>query len=173
MLAKGGLMMKQIVSLLIICLIQIGCASAVYSKGVPDKVIIKGGALRQPIEITSREVLKGYDPFIGQFIDWSKGVVAAPPSEDASYEVFFYMRWKERHSKYDLGDLKMIYSVRYVPGRGNAPGYIYLPGKDDDRYSINIGTIIRDGDDGKWHQASPAWDKLIKRLTEMTEIPES
>jgi hypothetical protein len=39
-----------------------------------------------------------------------------------------------------------------------------LPGSNDG-YSVNAGTILRDDADGKWHQASPAWDALMLRLT--------
>ncbi|MDT5121232.1 MAG: hypothetical protein QOC96_714 [Acidobacteriota bacterium] len=156
--------MKRIVSIFLISMIHIACASAVYSKGKPDKIIITGGGLAQPIEITDRETLIEFAPYIGQFIDWKKGIVADPPTQEQPFEVYFYMKWKERHSRYDQGDLKMIYSVRYLPGRDGAPGFVYLPGKDDDRYYNNVGTILREGDDGKWHYASPAWDALMKRL---------
>lgn len=158
-------MLKHKPSAFLVSLILLICSCATYySKGAPDKIVMRGDRLAQPVEMTDREILKGFDVYSGQFIDWKKGLVAAPPNQDIAYEVFFYMKWKERHSKYDQGNLKLIYSVRYVPGRDGAPGYVYLPGRDDDRYSINISTIIREGDDGKWHQASPAWDALMKRL---------
>src|SRR5436305_1350999 len=56
-------MMKRIVSVFLVSMIHLACASAVYSKGTPDKVVIKGGGLSQPIEITDRETLQGFDPY--------------------------------------------------------------------------------------------------------------
>ena len=70
----------------------------------------------------------------------------------------FFMKWPERHSKGDRDGLQMIYTVRYCPGRGGGPGYTYLPGTED-KYSVNSGTIMREGDDGKWRRASAAWKR--------------
>ena len=60
------------------------------------------------------------------------------------------------------GDLKLIYTVRYIAGRDSAPGYIYLPGEGEKFHNNNIGTIWREQDDGKWHQASAEWDATAK-----------
>jgi hypothetical protein len=44
------------------------------------------------------------------------------------------------------------------------PGYIYLPGKGETWYSLNVTAILRDGQDEKWNYASPAWEDLIKPI---------
>ena len=159
--------MKQILSFVFVGSVLFTGASSAYAKGSPDLIVITGGGLAQPIEITERETLKGFDPWMGQFINWARAPVAEPSDPSRSYEVFFFMKWPGRHSNDDRGDLKMIYSVRYCPGRDGGPGLIYLPGEidRDDRYSVNTRTILREGDDGKWHQASAAWDSVMKRLT--------
>jgi hypothetical protein len=59
----------------------------------------------------------------------------------------------------------MIYALRYCPGRDGKPGYIYLPNEGDGWGSVNPGTILREGHDGKWHYASAAWDDLMKHRT--------
>lgn len=156
--------MKLILSVFLVTLIVLAATPQAFSKGSPEKIIIKGGGLARPIEITDSETLRRFDPWSGQFIDWSKGSVAVPPNQNQSYGVFFYMKWDGRRSRFDLGNLRMIYALRYCPGPNGEPGYIYLPGSNDG-YSVNAGTILRDDADGKWHQASPAWDALILRLT--------
>lgn len=153
--------MKRIASVFLVGIIICGCAWSGYAKGSPDKIIITGDQATT-VEITDRETLKKFDPWGGQFIDWTKGAVAAPPDQTRCYKVSFYMKWPGRHSAYDRGELKLIYTVRYVPGGVDAPGRIYLPAEGEDFYRNNIGTIIRERDDGKWHQASVEWDAVIK-----------
>ena len=157
--------MKRILPVFFVSLVVLAAAPLAFSKGSTERIIIKGGGLARSIEITDTETLRGFDPWSGQFIDWSKGPVAVPPNQEQSYEVFFYMKWEGRRSPYDLGSLKMIYALRYCPPvRDGEPGYIYLPGRNDG-YSVNASTILREDADGKWHQASPAWNALMKRLT--------
>jgi len=159
---------------------------AAYSKGSPDKILIKGEGLTHAIEITDRETLKSFDPWVGQFIDWTRQRLSGPVDKEHTYkavdlttgqecswkivepakqdhccDVFFYMKWKGRHSTYDRGSLKMIYRVRYCADSEGAPGYVYLPGRDDKWNTVNGGTILRDGHDGRWHYASASWDALM------------
>ena len=153
---------RRWLGLLCVLMLLVGAPPA-YSKGKPDKITIRGGKMARAIEITDRATLNGFDPWSGQFIDSHKGFVADPPERSFAFEVFFYMKWPSRHSRYDQGDLKLIYAVRYYPGRDGGPGYIYLPGKGEAFYDVNVFTILRDGHDGHWHYASPAWDALMKR----------
>lgn len=130
-----------------------------YSKGSPDLIVIAGGGLTQEIEITDPVALKTFDPWMGQFADWQQKPVADAPCFRRSFEVLFYMKWPERNSSLDRGDLKMIYATRYCSTGLN--GYVYLPGPSELLYGENIGTIIRGDADGKWHPATLAWDSLL------------
>jgi hypothetical protein len=144
-----------------LCLIS----SSVFAKGSPAEIVLLRDHAK-PVEVTDRELLKQFDPWSGQFIDWAKGPLTAPVDQSHAFEVFFYMKWPGRHSAYDRGELKMIYRIRYIRGPNGAPGYVYLPGKGEGFYGNNMGTIIRENDDGKWHQASPAWELFINSVTE-------
>ena len=148
--------------------------TSIYSKGAPDKIIMIGDHARY-LEITDRETLEKFDPWRGQFIDWTKGPIANPADQNRSYEVLFYMKWPGRQSDYDRGDLKMIYAARYVSGHDGAPGFIYLPGKGEKFYGNNIWTIWRQQDDGKWYRASAAWEAVADRLirTSSSELHQS
>ena len=156
-------MLRNILLAFSVTLIVFAGASSTYSKGAPDRILITSERA-ETVAITNRETLKKFDPWSAQFIDWAKGAVSAPADQSQSYEVFFYMKWPGRRSDYDRGDLKLIYTVRYVAGREGAPGYVYLPGAGEKFHSNNIGTIWREKDDGKWHQASAEWDAVTKRL---------
>lgn len=137
--------------------------STVHAKGLPDKAIIRGGSLAQPIEITDRETLMLFSPWFDKFIDWEKGVVAAPATQEQVFEVSIFMKSRPDNPAQDHRDMRLIYTLKYCP-RTSGPGYIYLPGKDDEHYAVNVSTILRDGHDGKWHQAATAWETVVKRL---------
>jgi hypothetical protein len=186
---RRGLMKNLIWSISLLALTMLSSAPSVYPKGSPKKIVVTGGGLACPIEVKDREALKGFDPWRGQFIDWAKQMIVEPtnrdryyeglspstgrqgfwkfvepPDQDQSYQVLFYMKWKGRHSTYDQGNLKMIYSLLYCPGRNGGPGYVYLPGENDSWNRVNMGTICREDHDGKWHYASVAWDLLMNRV---------
>ena len=156
--------MKNVLSVLLMTLSFLIWSSSGYAKGSPDKIVITGSGLERPIEIIDRETLKSFDPWNGQFVDWTKGPVGEPQDQNKCYEVRFYMKWEGRHSAYDRGVLKLIYSMKYCRRGNNDPGAVYLPGKDD-KFSVNEGTIWRKDDDGKWHRASREWDQLMNRVT--------
>ena len=153
--------MKKI--LVIAAAVLLGSVSPSYGKGSPDKIIIFAGGL-SAFELNDSETLKKFDPWGGQFVDWDRGPVSAPADMSHSCKVFFYMKWSGRRSPYDRGDLRMIYTVLYVPGRDGSSGFIYLPGKGEEFFENNSGTILRDHEDGKWHQASAEWDSAMTRL---------
>jgi len=84
-----------------------------YGKGPVDLILISGGGLNQPIEITDPASLHTFDPWIGQFADWKAKPLVDAPCYRRSFEVMFYMKWPGRNSSFDRGDLKMIYATRY------------------------------------------------------------
>jgi hypothetical protein len=156
--------MRYLLGITLLVSIFLAPACSAYGKGQVDELVIKGGGLEPPLEIRDRLMLTGLDPWMGGFINWQVGPVAAPSRARPAYEILFYVKWKGRHSGFDRGALKLIYDVLYCPGTASEPGHVYLPGSDD-KYSVNMGTIIRKDDDGKWHQASVRLDSLMKRVT--------
>ena len=152
-------MRNKPVSALLLLTVALICVPPAFPKGPVDKIVIKGGGLAQAIEVKDRATLKSFDPWGGQFIDWSKGPVAAPRDIATSYEVYFYMFWLPTDR-----EMTLKYVIRYVPGSGDAPGYVYLPGRGEKWYSTNMGTIMRGDNDGRWHLATGAWSVLVQRL---------
>jgi len=157
------IIMKNLLIAISVAIIISANLSSSYGKRSPDKIIIFQGRLSS-FELTDTKTLKAFDPWNGQFVDWAKGVVATPSDQSQSCKVFFYAKWPGRRSNYDRGDLKMVYAVIYVPGRDGLPGCIYLPGPGEEFFPNNSGTILREHEDGKWHQASTAWDAVMNRL---------
>ena len=65
-------MKNSILSILLVTFVAVVSA---YGKGPADLILISGGGLNQPIEITDPASLNAFDPWIGQFADWK----AKPP----------------------------------------------------------------------------------------------
>lgn len=132
------------------------------AKGFPDEIVIFGPHLTKPIEITDRATLQSFSPWIGEFIDWNRGALAAQPACAAAYDVRFYQKWAGRRSDLDRGPLKFIFEFTYCPA-ASRPGLVKLPGPGDRFYDDNAATITRSGKDGHWFRASRQWDSLVSR----------
>jgi len=82
--------------------------------------------------------------------------VAPPPDDRPVYEITRYARFRGPEAK-------PIYQLRYVKGNRGTPGAVYLPGRGEARYRQNVSIIYREGHDGHWHVAKPAWDAAVLR----------
>jgi hypothetical protein len=148
-------------SLFLTILLLFVLRSDAIAKGYPDKIVIKGDNLEHPIEITDRNTLGKFSPWYGQFIDWANGPVVKP-HDRPSYEVLFYITVRDRKSSQNQMQSRLIFNFLYSPDPAGGPGLIYLPARKDDKYRVNQAAITRDKDDGKWHQASLAWDEALR-----------
>jgi hypothetical protein len=143
------------------------------------KVIIAGGDLLAPIEITNPAVLAEFNvgagpgstlwlnaregvPVIvdhGFIVDWKRGEVA-PPRGLKTYEVSFVTT---RHLIRPAGSLPGTYVVRYAIDPSTNQGYVYLPGRGDPDYQDNVSFILR-GVEGNWFHAWSEWEKVANPL---------
>ncbi len=125
------------------------------AKAPTVKIVVAGGGLAKAIEITDPRILELSDVWVGQFLDRSHGPAKEPARDLPRYEVSFYVKLNE-------GDVRKMYVVYYCPDPAAGQGTIYLPGKGEPGYWRNVSSILRDGQDGKWNYASPAWETLLK-----------
>ncbi len=147
---------------LALLLIWLGTPRAACAKGSTVKITISGGALRGAIEVTDARILNLSNVWAGQFLDRSKGTAKEPPRGLGPYEVSFYVKLADDQAR-------KMYVVYYYPNPSTAQGYIYLPGKGETPYSLNVRAIWRPEQDGKWNYASPAWEDLIKPVIARAE----
>jgi hypothetical protein len=133
----------------------LGMPEAASAKARTVKIMISGGGLTSPIEVTDPRILDISNVWAGQFLDRSRGTATEPPRGLQRYEVSFYIKITEN-------DVRKRYVLYYFPNPAAEPGYIYLPGKGETSYSLNVWAILRDEQDGKWNYASPAWEDLIR-----------
>jgi len=151
-------MMSRVSSL---ALLLFALAPALFAKGVPELVVITGPTAREPIEIKNPAELQRLSPWAGRFVDWQQPVVESPAC-GAEYDVRIFMRWKERHSAYDRGPLRLVYGFGYCRNAQGGAGFIFLPGRNDRYGPENMSTMLRTGRDGRWQHASAEWETLMR-----------
>ena len=160
--------MKRIL-FLVTMLVVLASPAWLFAKSETAKIIIQGADLKTPIQITDRKVLAnikvwsgpgtnssvpGFDPKAPNFIvDWSQGP-SHEPKELPHYQVSFYA---------DMPNERLVYVVSYVFDPATDQGYVYLPGKKDKDYRLNVSTILH-GVEGNWFHSWTQWDDLAKPL---------
>jgi hypothetical protein len=95
----------------------------------------------------------------GFIVDWSRAVTE-PPKGLQRYEVSFYAK---------LPDERLIYVVFYEYDPASGDGYIYLPGRTEQWYRLDVSTIFR-GVEGKWFRASKLWEGVARPLIAGAEV---
>jgi hypothetical protein len=163
--------MGRILAVLVVFL-SLAIPARVFAKGDTVRITIKGADLKTPIEITDPKILATFNVWTGPgtssdapgfnsnapgfIIDWSPGPVAEPPKGLQRYEVSFYAK---------LPKERLIYLVFYEYDPATKRGYVYLPGRTDEWYRLNVSTIIR-GVEGRWFRAWSEWDSVARPLLE-------
>ena len=65
-----------------------------------------------------------------------------------------------------------MYAVSYAFDAVTGEGYVYLPGKDDENYRLNVHTIIRRVE-GKWFHSWAKWDSVAEQQIESRKREQS
>jgi hypothetical protein len=155
--------MKGIVTALVtVLLILVAMPRPVWAKSPTAKITISGGALTSEVEVTDPRILDISNIWAGKFLDTSEGAVKEPPRGLRTYEVWFYIKVADN-------SIRRRYVVYYSPNPATGRGCIYLPGQGEPWSDFNASAILRDGKDGKWNYASPAWEELIKPVIAAAE----
>ena len=121
-----------------------------HAKGPTVKLTVTGPTLSQPLDITDSRVLMSSHVFGGTFL---AGRSIAPDASLPRYKVSFHVELP----KWMNAGVQVKYAVLYAKDSKTGRGFIYLPGRGEDGYRLNVGTIIRDGQDGMWHSAASEW----------------
>ena len=136
-----------------------------FAKAELSKITIKGAELKTPIEISDPGTLAKFNVWSGPgtssfpedadrfVVQWSL-VAAERPKGLQRYQVSFYAKFPNE---------KLVYVVLYEYDPAAQRGYIYLPGRGEEWYGLNMGTIAR-GVEGHWYRASAGWDAVARPL---------
>jgi hypothetical protein len=134
---------------LIAVTLVITLSESLAAKGRTVRLTISGPGLSGPIETMEPKALANV--WVGSFIG---GLAAEPDKTLPRYVVTFYVQPPREN-------VRAMYVVYYVRDPRSREGFVYLPGRGEDGYSLNVRTILRDGQDGRWHNASAEWSDAI------------
>lgn len=158
----------------LVAFLSLTVPAQLFAKADISKITIKGADLKTPIEITDFRNFKdvginvwagpgvqvdGEGQTAGFIVDWSRRVVERPKGLQR-YEVSFYAKFP---------DEKLIYVVLYEYDPATERGYIYLPGRGDEWYRLNVGTIVH-GVEGRWFRAESGWDRVARPLLAAAKV---
>jgi hypothetical protein len=127
----------------------------VLAKAETVKITVSGGGLAATISVTDAHILDLSHAWGDSFLDTSRPPINQPPKGRWPYEVSLYSLLGEN-------DVRKTCVLYYYPSNSKDPGLVYLPSSRSAVWALNVGTVLRQGHDGKWNYASPSWDSLMK-----------
>ena len=154
--------------------IAVALSAVTQAKGMTSRIVISGGNLSAPAEITDADVITQFqigagpgtrscfredciEGTTGFIVDWPAGVVDAPRSDLPQYDVYFYV---SNNLVVGPGEERLAYVVVYACDHMTSQGYVYLPGKGDAWFRVNARSIFR-GLEGHWFRATRAWQEVV------------
>ena len=127
--------MKKILAVAFAIALSLILASRLLAKGAATRIVIEGGDLAKPVEITDRNILAnfhvwagpgtfsskpGFNPNAPSFIiDWSQGPVAEVQQALQKYQISLYSG--------DQPKERLSYVVYYAVNPSAEQGFVYLP----------------------------------------------
>ena len=130
--------------------------AALSAKGPTVRLEVTGGTLTAPITITDEAVLSGSNVFGDAFHAGIASDKVINPSWP-KYLVSFYVQLPAWMNE----GIQKKYVVYYVKRPETGEGFVYLPAPGEEWYRLNVSTILRNGLEGNWLHASPAWAKAL------------
>ena len=174
--------MRITLAFVLTLLVMLSFPALLFAKGDIVRITIKGADLKTPVEITDPKVLANFGVWTGPgtgssdpafnpnepsfIVDWSQGPISEPPTRLERYEVSFYSKMQNQSHE------RLIYVVSYELHGSMRQGYVYLPGKADVWYRLNVGTIFH-GVEGRWFRAWSRWDNVAGPLIAGAKAVES
>ena len=123
------------------------------------KLVVNGPGLRDNVEITDPPAIAA-NIYGGNFMTTA---TTEPDKTWPRYRIVFYLNKGGR-------GVVAAYAVVYVRNPKTGEGFVYLPGRGDADYRLNISSIIRDGSaspglqparDGQWQCAETSWSAAV------------
>jgi hypothetical protein len=127
------------------------------AKGATVKLTITGPGLTAPVEIVERGIVDQSNVWEGSFI--GEMLAAAPQVRPPLYTVTFDVQLPE----WQRAGVRRMYTVSLAREAGGGGLVVYLPGRGQAGYGLNVGTILRDTQDGHWHRPPAAWASLVAK----------
>lgn len=121
---------------------------------------IAGPSLPKPLVVTEPALLELSNVYGGRFL----GPLTDPVDPDwQRFVVSFAVGLRTTYPELALTGIQKTYVVHYARDPGTDEGYVYLPGRGEPGHRLNIGIMLRDENDGRWHKAGREWAELLNR----------
>jgi hypothetical protein len=132
-------------------------SAALEAKGTTVKLTLTGPGLVRPVEITEPDMLQGWNVWEGWFIGET---IAIPPRiKGPIYQVAFDVRLPE----WMRAGVKTMYTVSVARDVRSGALWLYLPGRGEPGYALNVRTMLRDTQDGHWHRPPAPWASALAK----------
>ncbi len=166
--------MKRILALAFVAALMMPTSLA--AKGPTTRITVidlSGGAsidITDPLVVSRFNVWDGPGTFStangretesmdGFIVNWRSGALNFRPTGLRRYEVKFYVR------HHDQPPEQLAYTVYYERDPSSRVGFVYLPGKSDEQYRLNVFSIHHgQGFEGNWFHASRSWLDAVEPL---------
>lgn len=144
----------SLISALLVCQLAV-----ILAKGPTTRLEVSGGGRVVPLEITAAAAL--VNVWSEDFID---AISPAPAADLVRYRVAFYVLPPRESVE------RVMYVIQYVRGPNDGGGFVYLPGRGEEGYDLNVRTILRPTHDGQWHHARRAWSAALNRALDASVV---
>jgi hypothetical protein len=128
---------------------------ALEAKGTTVKLTLTGPGIAVPIEIVAPDVLAGSNVWEGSFL--GAALDGVPRVKKPIYTVSFDVQTPEWMRQ----PVKTMYAVSVARDAATGELVLYLPGRGQPGYSLNVSAMLRDGQDGQWHRPPLTWATAI------------
>lgn len=157
-------------------LVMTVATTVVSAKGLTTRITLKDAAHQTSVEMTDQSVVTAFNLWAGPgtfsngvegttgfIIDWQAGIARDRPDGLARYEVSFHARFLGRSTE------EVVYVVFYEHDPSSGRGFVYLPGRSDKHFGLNVRTILHGGKfEGHWFYATDAWQNAVDHLLPVT-----
>jgi hypothetical protein len=153
-------------------LVALAVASpSVWAKGDMIRIEIRGDALLKAVAITDPKIQNFHvwtgpgvndvavEDAEGFIANWKNGAVPRPPARVPRYEISWYAGCHQQANCRSTQP-SLVYVVVYARDRSSGEGFVYLPGKGEPSYDLNVRSIYR-GVEGRWFRTTESWDRFV------------
>lgn len=145
-------------SVVLALIVAAGIPLLAKGNAVTVRIAIAGADLTKSVAVTDRNILDRSNVYAGAFL----GPVTDPVDPAwPRYGVTLVVEPRTPMPGLAPTGVFKPYVMLYALDPATGQGFLYLPGRGEDGYRLNTNLIIRDGHDGRWHQADPTWAGLL------------
>jgi len=127
------------------------------AKGATVKLTLNGPGLAAPVEIVEPAILHGSNVWEGSFL--GETLDAPPPGATATHTLTFEVQTPEWMRQAP----RTMYTVLLARDAKSGGLLLYLPGRGEPGYRVNVSSMLRDTQDGHWHRPSASWAAALAR----------